>query len=305
MESEAFTLQFEADTSTRLDHFLVAQLTNHSRTRLQQLIKAGEVTVDGIVVTKSSMKLELPCEVEVRIPPPAPSHLIPEDIPLAVLYEDENLLVVDKPAGMVVHPSAGHSSGTLVHAALAHTPDLQGVGGELRPGVVHRLDKDTSGVILLAKNDATHRHLQAQFADRKVVKHYLALVDGMPPTPEGRVEAPIGRDPSQRQRMAVVPESKGRSAASEYRTVERFQDHTLLEFHPITGRTHQIRVHAAFLGCPIVGDTVYGRRTPSLPLQRHFLHAAALSIKLPGQATAANFEAPLPTNLEEILQQLR
>jgi 23S rRNA pseudouridine1911/1915/1917 synthase len=206
---------------------------------------------------------------------------------------------------MVVHPAAGHSRGTLVHAALAHAPSMAGIGGEGRPGVVHRLDRDTSGLILLAKNDLTHRWLQEQFRRRQVSKVYLALVDGRPPTPTGRIEAPIGRDASQRKQMAVVAPQKGRDAVSEYRTLESFARHTLLEVHPITGRTHQIRLHLAFLGCPVAGDTVYGLHKPTLPLKRHFLHAARLSICLPGESQPRTFEAPLPIELERVLEGLR
>jgi 23S rRNA pseudouridine1911/1915/1917 synthase len=206
---------------------------------------------------------------------------------------------------MVVHPAAGHSSGTLVNAALGHDPELEGVGGEQRPGVVHRLDKDTSGLIVIAKNDAAHRWLQDQFRLRKVQKVYLALVDGAPPTASGRVEAPVGRDPSHRKQMAVVPLARGREAVSEYHTLEPFPEHTLLEVHPYTGRTHQIRLHMAFLGCPIVGDTLYGRRHSTLPLKRHFLHAARLTIQLPGEKTPRTFSAALPPELEEVLAYLR
>jgi len=243
--------------------------------------------------------------VEVTIPPSAPTNLVGENIPLDIVFEDENLLVIDKPAGMVVHPAAGHDTGTLVHAVLGYAPDIEGIGGEERPGVVHRLDKDTSGLILLAKNERAHRWLQDQFRLRKVEKTYLALVDGRPPTPSGRVEAAIGRDPSHRKKMAVMPPGKGREAISEYATLETFPEHTLLAFHPLTGRTHQIRLHCAFLGCPIVGDKVYGHRKPSIPLERHFLHAAKIKIVLPGEEQARAFESPLPGELDTALQELR
>jgi 23S rRNA pseudouridine1911/1915/1917 synthase len=206
---------------------------------------------------------------------------------------------------MVVHPSAGHRSGTLVHAALAHAPEMEGVGGVQRPGVVHRLDKDTSGLILLAKNDRTHRWLQNQFRKRQVKKTYLALVDGKPPTSRGRIEAPIGRDPRSRKKMAIVASQKGRPATSEYRTIETFPKHTLLDVQPITGRTHQIRLHLAYLGCPVSGDTIYGYRQPSVPLKRHFLHASRLQILLREEINPRTFEAPLPNELSEILDQLR
>jgi 23S rRNA pseudouridine1911/1915/1917 synthase len=243
--------------------------------------------------------------VQVIIPPPQPTQLEPEDIPLRVVFENEDVLVVDKPAGMVVHPGAGHARGTLVHAALAHAPGMAGIGGEGRPGVVHRLDKDTSGLILLAKNDLTHRWLQEQFRSRSVEKVYMALVDGRPPTPTGRIEASIGRNAAQRNQMAVVAAHKGREASSEYRTLETFAKHTLLEVHPITGRTHQIRLHLNFLGCPVAGDTVYGLRKASLSLNHHFLHAAKLTIRLPGETTSRTFEAPLPEDLLLALQGLR
>jgi 23S rRNA pseudouridine1911/1915/1917 synthase len=214
-------------------------------------------------------------------------------------------MVVDKPAGMVVHPSAGHESGTLVHAALAHAPDIRGVGGELRPGVVHRLDKETSGLIILAKNDQAHRWLQDQFRQRKVIKVYLALVDGRPPTPKGRIEAPIGRSTADRSLMSVVPAHQGREAISEYLTLEVFARHTLLEIHPLTGRTHQIRLHLKFLDCPVAGDRVYGRKKSTIPVARHFLHAQRLTILLPGESQPRTFTAPLPPELELVLQQLR
>ena len=289
----------------RLDKYLVSRLPEYSRSRLQGLIKDGFVKVDGALAAKVGQSIEEGNQIEIRIPPPVPSDLIPENIPLQIIYEDKNLMVVNKPAGMVVHPAAGHATGTLVHAALAHAPELEGIGGEKRPGVVHRLDKNTSGLILLAKDDRTYRWLQDQFRLRTVKKVYLALVDGKPPTPSGRVEAPVGRSTSQRKKMAVVTPEKGRDAISEYVTIETFPEHTLLEVHPLTGRTHQIRLHMAFLDCPIVADTIYGRRHPTLPLKRHFLHAERLAITLPGEEQPHNFEAPLPPDLSKVLEDLR
>jgi 23S rRNA pseudouridine1911/1915/1917 synthase len=241
----------------------------------------------------------------VTIPAPVPSTLKPEVIPLDVIFENKDIMLINKPAGMVVHPSAGHSSGTLVHAALAHAPDIMGVGGEKRPGVVHRLDKDTSGLILLAKNDSAHNDLQTQFKKREVGKVYLALVDGQPPSSAGRIEASIGRDPGHRKKMKVLSQGKGREAISIFHTLESFPQHTLLEVKPKTGRTHQIRVHLAFLGCPIVGDRDYGQRKPTLPVERMFLHAVTLTFTLPGDNQARTFEAPLPSELETVLGQLR
>ncbi|HWR66111.1 MAG TPA: RluA family pseudouridine synthase [Bellilinea sp.] len=288
----------------RLDKALVAQLPDFSRSRLQALIKDGRVTVAGSTVLKTGLVVEAGQRVQVEIPPPEPTDLLPEAIPLDVVFENDDLMVINKPAGMVVHPSAGHFTGTLVHAALAHAPDLEGVGGEQRPGIVHRLDKDTSGLILIAKNDLAHRWLQDQFRLRHVKKVYLALVDGAPPTPEGRIEAAIARDPSHRKRMAVVAPGRGRDSVTEYQTVESFPFHTLIEAYPLTGRTHQIRLHMAFLGTPIVGDAVYGHRKPTISIERHFLHAARLTIQLPGETVPRTFDAPMPSELTKILDEL-
>jgi 23S rRNA pseudouridine1911/1915/1917 synthase len=298
-------LRYENETPERLDKFLTGQLQEFSRSRIQGLIADGFVDVNGHAAKKAGQPLEHGSNVTVRIPPAIPTELIAEDIPLDIVFENDDLIVVNKPAGMVVHPAVGHSSGTLVNAVMGYDPDLEGIGGEERPGVVHRLDKATSGLILLAKNERAHRWLQDQFRLRKVNKTYLALVDGKPPTPSGRVETYIGRDPKNRKRMAVVSEKKGREAISEYRTVEEFAKHTLLEFHPFTGRTHQIRLHCAFLKCPIVGDEIYGRKTSSIEMGRHFLHAFRLSIVLPNENNPRNFEAPLPEELERVLSVLR
>ena len=305
MNDRVLNFRFDKRTPERLDKFLVGQLQEFSRSRIQGLIAKGFVDVNGDTAKKAGQTLESGFHVTVRIPPPAPTDLIAEDIPLDILFENDDLIVVNKPAGMVVHPAAGHASGTLVNAILGYDPELEGIGGEERPGVVHRLDKETSGLILLAKNERAHRWLQDQFRLRKVEKTYLALVDGKPPTPSGRVEAYIGRDPSHRKRMAIVPESRGREAISEYKTVESFKDHTWLEVHPITGRTHQIRLHCAFLGCPIVGDEIYGKKHSSIKLGRHFLHAYRLKIMLPGDKKPRIFEAPLPDELARVLTSLR
>ena len=305
VNDRVLNFRFENETPERLDKFLVGQLQEFSRSRIQGLITDGFVDVNGRPAKKAGQTLESGFGVTVRVPPAAPTDLVAEDIPLDIVFENEDLIVVNKPAGMVVHPAAGHSSGTLVNAVLGYEPDIEGIGGEERPGVVHRLDKETSGLILLAKNERAHRWLQDQFRLRKVEKTYLALVDGKPPTPSGRVESHIGRDPSHRKRMAIVPESRGREAISEYRTVESFRAHTLLEFHPLTGRTHQIRLHCAFLGCPIVGDEIYGRKKLSVEIGRHFLHAYRLKIILPGENDPRLFEAPLPNELAHVLDSLR
>ncbi len=305
MSDQVQLFPYRGEKGYRLDRFLVEQLPDLSRSRVQGLIRDGFVRVANEVVTKTGLGLEDGQMVEIRIPPPQPSGIVAEEIPLQIVFETRDLMVINKPAGMVVHPAVGHDSGTLVNAALAHAPDIEGIGGEQRPGVVHRLDKETSGLILMAKNDVAHRWLQDQFRLRKVEKIYLALVDGAPPTPSGIVDAPVGRDPSHRKKMAVVPIQRGREAVTEYHTLEKFAQHTLIEAHPRTGRTHQIRLHMAFLGCPIVGDTLYGHKRISVPIKRHFLHAARLKITLPGESEPRTFEAPLPPELEAALAHLR
>lgn len=292
----------------RVDRYLAAHLPELSRAQIQRLIEDGSVTVNHVPVRKASQKLAQADELLVVVPRPAPATPAAENIPLNIVFEDDDVLVVDKPAGMVVHPAAGHSGGTLVNAVLGYDSDLEGVGDEQRPGIVHRLDRDTSGLIVVAKNDRAHRQLQAQFKDRLARKLYLALVVGQPPTPVGVVEAPIGRDLKNRRRMAVTSEAHGREAMTLYRTVETFKTYTLLEAEPRTGRTHQIRVHFTFLGCPLAGDSLYATphslnfRPPGL--SRQFLHAAGLTITLPS-GVLQTFEAPLPTELSNVLKHLR
>jgi 23S rRNA pseudouridine1911/1915/1917 synthase len=303
---EARVLSFIVEQGgERLDRWLAAALPDCSRTEIQRWIKEGHVIVDG-ALPKVSYRVRPGDEITIQIPPPLPAVAQPESIPLDILYEDDHLLVINKPAGMVVHPAPGrvHRTGTLVNAVLAHVPNLA-VGGEQRPGIVHRLDKDTSGVILVAKNDAALRDLQAQFKARTVEKVYLALVEGELPTAHGRIEAPIGRDPRHRQRMAVVTEQKGRPAVTDFRVRERFSDYTLIEAHPRTGRTHQIRIHLASIGHPVVGDPLYGRKHSRLHCPRQFLHALKIGVRLPGSGMWAEFTAPLPADLEEVLERLR
>jgi 23S rRNA pseudouridine1911/1915/1917 synthase len=304
VSDRSINFTYHEKEAQRLDKFLVENLPEFSRSRLQQFIKDSHVLIDGKPAHKAGQTLETGMTITVNIPPTAPSELQPENIPLDIIFENEDVIVVNKPAGMVVHPAAGHSTGTLVHAALAHAPEMEGIGGVQRPGIVHRLDKDTSGLILLAKNDRTHQFLQKQFRDRTVKKTYLALVDGHPPTANGRVEAAIGRDTTRRKRMQVTSDQKGRPAISNYQTLKRYKNHTLLEVQPLTGRTHQIRVHMAFLECPIVGDTVYGHRKPTLELNRHFLHARRIRILLPGETEPRVFEAELPEELTRVLENL-
>lgn len=297
--------QNQSDKDIRLDKFLVRELEEFSRSFIQKIITAGGVSIEGIPVYKKAELISPGTTIEVVIPEAEDTELVGEDIPLDIIFENDDLIAVNKPAGMVVHPALGHPTGTLVQAVLGYAPEIEGVGGVKRPGLVHRLDQDTSGVILLAKNDRAHHFLQDQFRERQVDKEYLALVDGRPPTPNGRVEVAIGRDPKYRQRMAPALERDGREAISEYFTLAEFPKHTYLRVKIMTGRTHQIRVHLNFLGCPVVGDTVYGRKTASFPVPRQFLHAFRLSILLPGESEKHCFEAPLAAELEDVLNQLK
>ena len=305
MTEDQIFLEYNEQGGNRLDRFLVEQLPAFSRSRLQQLIRNGSVMVNGKPAKKAGQILERPTTVSVCLPEPDSTELLPEEIPLDLVFEDKNLIVINKPAGMVVHPAAGHARGTLVQAALAHSPELSELQDNQRPGIVHRLDKNTSGLIIIAKNAPAQRWLQDQFRARRVEKIYLALVDGHPPTPEGRIETPIGRSPASRKRMAVVVPQKGRSAITNYHTLEKFPLHSYLEVHPTTGRMHQIRIHLDFIGCPVVGDTIYGLRKPSIPIKRHFLHAARLSITLPGETQPCTFEAELPEELTQVLEELK
>lgn len=287
----------------RLDRYVSDHLPDLSRAAVQRLIEEGNIRVDGRD-RKASYRVQAGEAITVRIPPPEPVAVRAEAIPLDIVYEDDNVVVVNKPAGMVVHPAAGHSAGTLVNAMLAHTS--LNVGGEARPGIVHRLDSETSGLIIVAKNDAAMRNLQAQFKARRVHKTYLALVEGQITPPRGKIEAPIGRDPKHRQRMAVVTGAhiKSREAVTNYRTIANLGDYTLVEAEPQTGRTHQIRVHFAFMGFPVVGDSLYGTRKKNrLGLERQFLHAWKLALTLP-DGRAVSFTAPLPVDLYTVLSQL-
>lgn len=295
----AFTVEQGGE---RLDKAIAEHVPDLSRAVAQRLIKTGDVTVGG-QPTKPSYRVQAGDEVSVRIPAEMPEPVLPENIPLDIIFEDSSLMVVNKPAGMVVHPALGHPSGTLVNAVLAHDPSLADVGGPDRAGIVHRLDKDTSGLILIAKDEVTRAALQRQFKRRQVKKTYLALVEGHVYPREGIIEAPVGRDKRQRKRMAVV--RQGRAARTMYRAIEYFENHTLLEVWPHTGRTHQVRVHLAWLGYPVVGDTVYGYRRQRLLKSRHFLHAAGLRLTHPATDEEVEFKAPLPPKLAAVLKRLR
>ena len=302
-------LSIQADRpGERLDT-AVARLCPISRSQTQRLIEAGLVTVAGQPRRKAGERLEGGELLVVRLPPPVEATPQPEAIPLDVVYEDAHLIVVNKPAGMAVHPGPGHAGRTLVNALLAHCPDLPGIGGVQRPGIVHRLDKDTSGLIVAAKDERSHNGLAAQLKNRQVKKTYLALVEGRLEPVEALIDAPVGRDPNNRRRMMVRPqpgsgESRGgREARTTYRVQTYFESATLVEASPITGRTHQIRVHFAALGHAVVGDPVYGRPS-TLVLPRQFLHAWRLAFRHPVDGRDLAFEAPLPDELERALGSL-
>jgi 23S rRNA pseudouridine1911/1915/1917 synthase len=298
----------------RLDAFLARRLPELSRARYQALILSGHVQLDGHQA-RASARLRAGQRIQLEVPPPAPAAPGPEALPLDVVYEDPALLVVDKPAGLVVHPAAGRATGTLVNALLHHASGLSGVGGVLRPGIVHRLDRGTSGLLVVAKSDAAHRALARQFAGRSVEKRYLAVVLGVPRPARGAIDRPIGRDPVHRRRMSVRA-PRVRSARSEYEVVEAFDGAALVTVRILTGRTHQIRVHLASLGHPVAGDATYGgTRTPPArraasraalaAVDRPALHAARLAFDHPTTGARLAFESPLPADIAGLLAALR
>ncbi len=294
-----------SDAGKRLDHFLHACLPEYSRARLQQWIKSGRVQVNGSPGRPAHL-LRGGEQIELEAAPPRPLAAVPEDIPLHILYEDTDLAAIDKPAGMVVHAGAGIHSGTLVNALLHRFGSLSTTGGALRPGIVHRLDRYTSGVLLVAKNDAAHRALAEQFSHREVEKTYLTLVHGSLAADSGRIEKPIARDPQRRVRMTARLAS-GRSARTEYRVLRRFPGFTFLEVRIGTGRTHQIRVHLSAAGHPVVGDRLYGAPAAIAgrpPLARYFLHAWRIGFRQPSTGAPVRVESPLPAELENWMRGL-
>lgn len=310
-----YTLEVpETAEGTRLDKFLAEALPDFSRTQIQRLIDdnhveltRGRATVRYRVRAGERLRLE--------VPPPKPARLLPEDIPLDIVFEDDALVVINKPPGMVVHPAPGHDHGTLVNALLHHCHSLSGVGGEERPGIVHRLDKDTSGLMIVAKHDRSHRHLSDQLRVRTLRRHYLALVQGRPPADCGTIDAPIGRHPQHRQKMAVV-ESRGREARTHYKVQESWGALSVLQLSLETGRTHQIRVHLAHISRPVIGDPIYGTNAVSLPrhpaverwiraFPRQALHAQELQFEHPETGEAMTFTAPLPEDLSELMARLQ
>jgi 23S rRNA pseudouridine1911/1915/1917 synthase len=301
-------VQFRTDREgERVDKLVVEHLRDVSRSSIQRMIREGLVTVNGEPVkpnyrvrTGDLVIVHDLLEASGATRDRAPQA---ESIPLDVVYEDAFLVVVDKPAGMVVHPATGHDSGTLTNAVLAHVPDMDDEGQADRPGIVHRLDMQTSGLIVVAKSGEVRAALQEAFKKRQITKEYLALVEGQMTADHGIIDAAIGRDPRRRKRMSVVPD--GRPAVTEYRVLERFERNTYVAVEPQTGRTHQIRVHMAYIGHPVVGDTVYGYRKQRLALERHFLHATRLAFRHPVTEETVDVQAPLPDELQRTLDTLR
>lgn len=293
----------ESAAKTRIDKYVKQQLGDDtSRTQIQIWVENGDVLVNGSAV-KTNYKLEIGDHVTLTVPEAESVEIVPEDIPLDIYYEDSDVIVVNKPRGMVVHPAPGHSSGTLVNALMAHCKDLSGINGELRPGIVHRIDKDTSGLIMAAKNDKSHASLAAQLKEHSVTRKYLALVHGNLSHDQGTVDAPIGRDPHDRKMYTVI-DRNSKHAVTHFHVMERLGDYTLLELKLETGRTHQIRVHMKFIGHPLVGDPMYGR-SKGIKFDGQALHAAVLGFVHPATGEYREFTAPIPTDMEDVLHSLR
>ncbi|MCY7335189.1 MAG: RluA family pseudouridine synthase [Chamaesiphon sp.] len=305
-EQQSIELIVDSDAEPRLDAWLSVQLPDFSRSRWQKLISLGHIQIANRVCSDKKYKLKAGDRVCVHIPEPEPLDLVPEAIPLDILYEDEHLLIVNKPAGMVVHPSAGHSAGTLVHALLAHCP-LSSIGGVQRPGIVHRLDKDTTGAIVIAKTDFAHQHLQQQLQAKTARREYLGIVYGTPKVESGTIDLPVGRHPVDRLRNTILPiEQGGKSAVTHWQIEERLRSFSLIKFRLETGRTHQIRIHAAKMGHPIVGDPVYGSgRSIGVNLPGQALHAWHLQLIHPQTGDLVSVTAPIPSYFLTLLQVLR
>ncbi|MFZ3173051.1 MAG: RluA family pseudouridine synthase [Carboxydocellales bacterium] len=302
--AETLVFQVEPEQArTRLDLFLTGEVPELTRTHIQKLIDEGRVTING-TVAKANSKLKPGDEISFVIPEPEELKVEGENIPLEILFEDSDVIVLNKPQGMVVHPAPGNTSGTLVNALLYHCQDLSGINGVMRPGIVHRLDKDTSGVIMVAKNDLAHLSLASQIKDREVTRRYTALVHGSIQESGGIIDTPIGRDPQDRKKMAVVLKNS-KQALTRYTVQERFKEYTLVECKLETGRTHQIRVHLAYLGHPVVGDPKYGTRKAHFGLVGQALHAGVLGFKHPRTGEYLEFSAPLPERMAGVVRKLR
>jgi 23S rRNA pseudouridine1911/1915/1917 synthase len=292
----------------RLDRALAAAVPSLSRERLKVLTKAGKLTRDGEALRDPATKVKGDERFTLAVPHPEPAHNEPQEIPLPIVYEDEHLLVIDKPAGLVVHPAAGNRDGTLVNALLHHCGDsLSGIGGVARPGIVHRIDKDTSGLLVIAKHDKAHEGLARQFADHSIDRRYLAIVSGVPRQSEGSVDAPLARSPQNRKKIAIVKEGRGKRAVTHWKRLEILNDAALVECRLETGRTHQVRVHMASIGHPLVGDPVYGRGKSAhrkllnqLDFKRQALHAAHLGFVHPVTKGRLSFDSALPSDMQEL-----
>jgi 23S rRNA pseudouridine1911/1915/1917 synthase len=294
----------EHEHEQRIDKFITEQLENMaSRTQVQQWLKDGQVTVNGKFI-KANHKLSAGEEVICHVPKPSELSIPAEDIPLDVVFEDSAVVVVNKPRGMVVHPAPGHYTGTLVNALLFHCNDLSGINGWMRPGIVHRIDKDTSGLLMVAKHDQAHQSLAAQLQAHTVIRHYYALVQGVIAHDMGTIDAPIGRDPYDRQAMTVI-ERNSKDAVTHFVVVERFREHTLVQLKLETGRTHQIRVHMKYIGHPLIGDPKYGSAKSASMMQGQALHAAVLGFKHPLSDEMLSFEVPLPSDMSDCIAWLR
>ena len=293
--------------SDRLDRYLSQELSDLSRSRIQQLIEQGHVQINNLICTSKKINLKTGDLITLEIPATQPLELIAENIPLDILYEDDELIILNKPAGLVVHPAPGHPDGTLVNAILAHCPNLPGIGGIQRPGIVHRLDKDTTGAIAIAKTDLAYQHLQAQLQAKTARREYLGLIYGVPKTETGSIDLPIGRNPQDRKRMAIVSiEDGGRNAVTHWRVKERFGNYTLIHFQLETGRTHQIRVHSAKMGHPLVGDPIYSSgHSLGVNLPGQALHAWKLQLQHPVSGNLVEVTAPLPRSFATLLEVLR
>ena len=290
------------DKGERLDSYLAHSLENVTRSRVKNLIEEGAVSVGNKVVKKSGYTLKESDLVSITVEEPTELTAIPEDLPIDIVYEDGDFLVINKAQGMVTHPATGSPSGTLVNALLYHVKDLSGINGVLRPGIVHRLDKDTSGLIMVAKNDKAHLSLSAQIAEKSAKRYYIALVDGNIKDDSGIIEQPIARHRTERKKMAV--DKEGRAAKTAFKVLERFKNYTLVEYELFTGRTHQIRVHSSFIHHPVVGDPVYGGSN-KFHLEGQLLHAFRLELTHPSTGERMSFEAKIPVYFEKVLEKLR
>lgn len=298
LEERTFVVTTETG---RLDKVLRSFMPDYSRTMIQELIKENYVHVNK-ETAKSNYTVQVDDQIVVSIPKPVDSEAMPQDLDIDILYEDEDLAVVNKPQGMVVHPAAGHADGTLVNALLFHIKDLSEIGGVVRPGIVHRIDKDTSGLLMIAKNDHTHEALSDQLKNKTPLREYTALVHGIIPHEDGTIDAPIGRSPKDRKKFDVV--DNGKPSVTHFKVLERFSDYTLVSLRLETGRTHQIRVHMAYIGFPLAGDPLYGPRK-TLSGNGQFLHAGGVGFTHPTTQEEMEFHAPLPENFQRVLDDLR